>query len=413
MNSPGRRTLLRPQPAQKRVWLLSSVALWLTACTGLFSLSVPEFTSALPTLASTAVPIVLTPTLQPASSHRSLPPATQMIASPTLAPTYVAELPLVPSPIVWPTALPELLSPTAILPLLVTETPRPADNLQAGLTIAELATRSYGGGELQIVRTLAQMEKFNRYLITYPSDGLTLYGFMNVPHQGDRFPVALVLHGYMPVDSYETLTYTTRYADALAEAGFFVIHPSFRNHPPSDEGPNPFRIGYAIDVLNLVALVQEHGSSTIGPLRRADAERIHLLGHSMGGGIALRVITVNPAIRSAVLYASMSSDERRNFEYILRWSGGERGHEELATPPELLRHISPVYFLNRIQTAVAIHHGSADEMTPLSWSQELCGQLQALGKRVECYIYPGAPHTFRGDADRLFLQRAIEFMRRH
>jgi uncharacterized protein len=395
MNQPRLPILPVPVFAVKRVWLLlpSALALWLMACSGLFSLSAPEFASALPTLASTAVPVVLTPTLQPTRTPRPLPPTRDI--SPLPAPSLTA------------------LPPTATATAVPTEILLPTPNLYSGLTIEDLAARTYGEGELQIVRILEEKETFARYLIRYPSDGLLIYGFMNVPHEGARFPVALVLHGYMPVERYETLSYTTRYADALAEAGFFVIHPSFRNHPPSDDGPNPFRVGYAIDVLNLVALVQKHGSSTTGPLRRADADRIHLLGHSMGGGIALRVITVNPAIRSAVLYASMSGDERRNFEYIARWSNGERGREELASPPELLRRISPVYFLNRIQTAVAIHHGSADGVTPLYWSEELCGQLQALGKRVECYVYQGQPHTFRGEADHFFLQRVIQFMRQH
>jgi uncharacterized protein len=398
-SQPCQRILLLLSAAQQHMLLFlpATLALWLTACTGLLSLSALEYASALPTLASTAVPIILTPTLQPTSTSRLLPPTRDINASPTP----------------WPTAQSELMPPTATATATAVAMPVATPHPYTGLTIEELAARPYGGGELQIVRTLEEKEKFARYLIRYPSDGLTIYGFMNVPHEGERFPVALVLHGYMPLERYETLTYTTRYADALAEAGFFVIHPNFRNHPPSDEGPNPFRVGYAVDVLNLVGIIQEHGSQPTGPLRRADADRIHLMGHSMGGGIALRVIAVYPAIRSAVLYASMSGDERRNFEYIARWSSGERGHEELAAPPELARQISPVYFLNRIQTAVAVHHGSADAVTPVTWSQELCQQLQMLAKRVECYVYQGQPHTFRGDAERLFLQRVIAFMQQH
>ena len=76
------------------------------------------------------------------------------------------------------------------------------------------------------------------------------------------------------------------YADALTEAGYFVLHPNYRNYPPSDSGPNPFRIGYAADVLNLIGIIQRQSQDPYGPLRRADGEQIHLMGHSMGGGIA-------------------------------------------------------------------------------------------------------------------------------
>ena len=101
---------------------------------------------------------------------------------------------------------------------------------------------------------------------------------MNVPNEGDNFPVALLLHGYIDPDEYETVAYTRRYADALAEAGYFVIHPNFRNYPPSDSGPDPYRIGYAIDVLNLIAIVREQSQDTLGTLRRANADDINLWG---------------------------------------------------------------------------------------------------------------------------------------
>jgi hypothetical protein len=32
-----------------------------------------------------------------------------------------------------------------------------------------------------------------------------------------------------------------------------------------------------------------------------------------------------------------------------------------------------------------------------------------LGKLVECFTYPGQPHTFYGDDDQLFIQHTITF----
>ncbi len=92
---------------------------------------------------------------------------------------------------------------------------------------------------------------------------------MNVPQGDGPFPVVLVLHGYVDPATYNTLTYTTRYADALARAGYLVIHPNFRNWPPSDNGPEEYRVGQAVDVLNLIALVQKQGGQP-GPLQHAD-----------------------------------------------------------------------------------------------------------------------------------------------
>ena len=309
-----------------------------------------------------------------------------------------------------PTAV-QLPTSTSVPPTATLAQPTPTPDLYAELTIDALTARSYGGGELDIIDTLEEGEIFTRYLITYPSDGLTVYGFMNVPNEGNDFPVALVLHGYIDPADYDTIAYTRRYADALAEAGYFVIHPNFRNYPPSDEGPNPYRIGYAIDVLNLIAIIREQSQDPFGYLRRADEDKIHLWGHSMGGGVALRVLTVNHELylRAAVLYGAMSGDERQNYEKIQVWSGGQNGPFELAASDAQLAQISPIYFLDRINTPISIHHSEADETVPIAWSQDLCERLRALNKPVECYTYYATPHTFRGQADELFIERVTQF----
>ena len=330
-------------------------------------------------------------------------PQSEPEPSPLPQPTQLTTT--LPSPTV--TALP----PTNIPPTPTLPPPTPTPDPYADLTIDALTARSYGGGKLDIIDTLEENATFTRYLISYPSDGLTIYGFMNVPNEGSEFPVALVLHGYIDPAEYDTLTYTRRYADALAEAGYFVIHPNFRNYPPSDEGPNGYRIGYAVDVLNLIAIIREQSQDPFGYLRRADEDRIHLWGHSMGGGVALRVLTVNnaPYLRAAVLYGSMSGDERQNFEQIQIWSGGESGPFELAASNEKLAAISPINFLERINTPISIHHSEADQTVPIAWSVELCERLRVMGKVVECYTYYATPHTFRGQADELFMERVIRF----
>jgi len=327
--------------------------------------------------------------------------------------TTVAAATAVPAPTSTPTAVPTLLPTlTAAAPPALTPTPDP----YAPYTIDALAARAYGGGELQIVEQIGSTERFARYLITYPSDGLTIYGFMNVPHEGSKFPVALVLHGYVDPDQYQTLAYTTRYADALADAGYFVIHPNLRGFPPAGEGDDAYRTGLAADVLNLIAVIRAQSQDPLGPLRRADADAVHLWGHSMGGGVTLRVATILgdvPYLRAAVLYGAMSGDERLNYERILEWSGGQSGSFELATPPEALQAISPIEHLERLRAPLSIHHGDADETVPPQWSADLCARLEALGHPVECFTYHAAPHTFYGDWEELFNERVIAFFDRN
>jgi uncharacterized protein len=290
----------------------------------------------------------------------------------------------------------------------ITATPDPF----ALWTIDYLMERKYGGGELNIVSTYGENSYFTRYFIEYPSDGLTIAGFMNVPNGDGPFPVVIALHGYIDPDVYFTLDYTTRYADDLARNGFIVIHPNLRNYPPSSEGENLFRVGMAVDVLNLIEIVRQKGNSQ-GYLNQADTMSIGLWGHSMGGGISTRVMTVSEDVRAVFLYAAMSGDEKQNFEAIQRWSNNERGQEELAIEEIALPRISPQYHFNNISSAVSIHHGLSDELVPVDWSQKTCDLLTQLEKEVECVFYPDMPHTFFGDGDQLLMTAAADFFRKY
>jgi dipeptidyl aminopeptidase/acylaminoacyl peptidase len=327
------------------------------------------------------------------------PTETLLPASQTPADTQLPPITFTPPPTSTGTPTPTIT---------ISPTPDP----YTGLTIADLAARAYGGGELLVLETLGESSAFTRYLVAYPSDGLTIFGFMNAPHGPGPFPVVIASHGYIDPEVYNTLDYTTRYADAIAAAGYLVLHPNLRGYPPSDDGPNMFRVGMAIDILNLIALVKDQAGQP-GALEQADPVRIGLWGHSMGGGISTRVMTVSSDVRAVLLYGAMSGDDQKNYERIFNvFSNGLRGQEELNTPPEAFQRISPVFFLDRIQAAVSVHHGENDTEVPPEWSQDLCERLQGLGKPVECFTYPGQPHTFFGESDLVFIQRTVEFFDR-
>lgn len=280
-------------------------------------------------------------------------------------------------------------------------------------SIASLAARSYGGSGLQDLGLMGSAPGFTRHLLSYPSDGLTINGFIDIPDGAGPFPVVLVLHGYVDPVGYQVENYTARYAATFATNGYIAIHPNYRNYAPSDPGPNEFRVGYAIDVLNLIAQVNTQAGQP-GLLEKANPDAVFLWGHSMGGGIALRVITVGADVQGALVYGAMSGDERRNFEHIRDvLSEGQRGNEELTVADEALLEISPIYFYDRIQVPVSIHHGDQDDQVPVAWSQELCALLTSLAKPVECFDYRGMGHIFTGPNDDLLIRRSLEFFQRY
>lgn len=318
-------------------------------------------------------------------------------AAPTAVPTAVLTDTSVPTATLFPTETPTSI-PT------ISPTPDPYYTWSNGY----LRSRTYGGGQIEFLEIMDQNLLFTRYLIRYPSDGLNIYGFANIPNDNEVHPVIIALHGYIDPAVYYTLDYTTHYADALASAGYIVLHPNLRGYPPSDDGENLFRVGMAIDVLNLIAIVQSQSGGS-DPLATANPNAIGMWGHSMGGGITTRVITVSDDVKAAVLYAAMSGDEQKNYAAIRDWSGQTRGLDELNVPAESLNTISSMYFFTNITAAVSIHHGTADALVPLEWSVTTCGQLQSLGKDVACQYYENMPHTFYGQGDEQFIQDTLAF----
>ena len=278
----------------------------------------------------------------------------------------------------------------------------------SAITIAALRARSYGAGELRIERKMTETAAFTRSLISFDSDGLKQYGFINAPKGAGRFPVVLVLHGHVTPSRYNTpLGYTTRYADALARAGFLVVHPDYRAHgrsEGSESDNNLFRSGYAIDVLNLIEHVKR--------LPNADPKRIALFGHSMGGGISLRVLTVSKDVKASVLYGSMNADEVKNGDQIRDVFRRVKRIPEDDVPRERLAEISPASYLADINAAISIQHGELDNQVPLQWSRDLNTELTRLGKPVELYTYPRQGHSLQGRALTLMMERVVAFYRK-
>ena len=312
-----------------------------------------------------------------------------------------------PTPSQTPTTAPTL-TPTfnPLMTLSPTLTPSPTPDLYSEMYIDALADRTYGGGVLEDLGVLPTFSSsFDRRLFRFRSEGLNMFGFINIPKGEGPFPVIFMFHGYVDPKEYATLDYSVRYADALSEAGFIVLHPNLRGYAPSPPANNSLGIGDTIDALNLIALVRQQAGSD-GLLKSADKTRIGLWGHSMGGGIVLRVLVIDKEINAALVYASVHADEAEN---LAHFDEDGRGNDKPIVPSEALAKLSPLNYLNRITAPVSIHHGEKDTVVPPEWSVFLCDLLKELEKNVECTKYPDQAHTFQNSGDTLFIANAASF----
>lgn len=282
------------------------------------------------------------------------------------------------------------------------------------MSLPAFAKQEFDGRDFTVGRELADNEAYTRYYITYRSGELRISGIINVPKGEGPWPVLILNHGYIDPAVYTNGRGLKREQDYLARRGYVVIHPDYRNHAESDDDPETdrrFRLGYTEDVINAIHAVRA------AQLPYADAERIGMLGHSMGGGIAWQIAVAQPDLVDAfVLFAPVSADARDNFEkWISRRPEVAQAivatHGSPAENPAFWEAISPLTFFKDITAPVMIQHGAADESVPLAWSQSAAEALRAVGKDVTLHVYPGEPHEFI-DAWPAVMERTAAFFDR-
>ena len=335
------------------------------------------------------------PRVQPAIDiEPSLTPFQPVQNTPTLPPTVTPTFTLTPVPPAA-TAIPLPVIPEKYLPY----------------TIAYLRSRSFGDGQLEVLDVLEEKENFTRYLLHYTSDGLNIYGFVSVPKGEGPFPIVIVLHGYGKAKT-TVIGYADETTDVFADHGYLVLHPNMRGYPPSEDGDNLYRVGMAVDVLNLIALVKDKVNLPL-ELQSADPTHIGLLGQSLGGGVALRVATVSDDIKTMVLYSSISGDEHKNAELFYKMTEEQSYLTEMNTPPDVLAHISPLNYFDTIKASVKLYHSLTDDVVPSAWATETCEALKANAVDVDCFYYIGADHTFFSGFQTDFRNTMLDFFETH
>lgn len=299
------------------------------------------------------------------------------------------------------------LSDTSLPTLVPTSTVNVEDEkvdnpiaLQHPVSLPVLFEKEFNGSDLTLHRVLERTDAYTRHYITYKSGDLTISGIMNIPHGDGPFPVLILNHGHIDTSIYTNGRGLRREQDYLARQGFAILHPDYRNHAQSSKDTRDelaVRLSYAEDVINAVHAVKRSGLAVL------DTNRIGMLGHSMGGGVTLATLVVDPGlVQAAVLYAPVSGDMSKSYE---RWMS--RRPETAAkitalygsptTSLDFWQNVSSENFYERVTAPVAIFHGTADDSVPLAWSEETKQLLETAGKDVSLTIYPGGPHEFARD----------------
>lgn len=295
------------------------------------------------------------------------------------------------------------------------QTPEPSPTPLNPLAIEAMRARDYPGSDITIEQVLEPGSNYQRYIASYQSEGLKIYAMMTVP-DGEKpatgWPVVVFNHGYIPPQQYRTTERYVAYQDALARAGYITFKSDYRGHGDSEGTPSGhFAPGYTIDVLNAIGSLKTYPD--------ADANRIGMWGHSLGGEVTLRAMVVSRDIKAGVIWAGTVAPPG---EQLGMWGGGSRGGhgapsaprelaEQYGTPeenPEFWASLSATSYLGYLSGPVQLHHGEADEEVPLNWSQALYEEISQAGRVAELYTYPGSDHNISQGFE-LAMQRTIAF----
>jgi dienelactone hydrolase len=293
------------------------------------------------------------------------------------------------------------------------------ENALHPLSIEYLRAQEYPPRSLsQVEGLLSEGDTYSEFLVSYESEGLTLYAAMSVP-KGEKpssgWPVVIFVHGYVEPASYSPTARYTEYMKAIASSGYIVLRPDLRGHGNS-EG-NAFGAygdpGYTIDLLNALEAIKTYPD--------ADPQRIGIWGHSMGGYLAARVMVVSDDIQAGVIWAGVVAPYA---ELLAVWdpslstlAEGELPiHQVLVdaygTPqenPEFWHQLSANSYAAEISGPVQLHHGTADTDVPVSFSDRFYADLIAAGQTAEYYQYGGDDHNISAGFEDA-MRRSLEFL---
>ncbi len=294
----------------------------------------------------------------------------------------------------------------------------PSEMANITLSIDYLRSRSYEGSDFVVEQTLSSGSNYNRYIVSYLSDGLKIYALLTVPWEekpASGYPVVIFNHGYIPPDQYRTTERYLAYTDAFASNGYIVVKSDYRGHGSSEGNSTSIYgdPGYVVDVLNAYASAERYPD--------ADPNRIGMWGHSMGGYITLRAMVVNPNIKAGVIWAGVVASYEELFN---SWWGGNRSSNnnrpnwrtdmvaQYGTPqenPAYWNALSANAYLADLSGPIQLHHGTGDTTVPYNYSVLLDEQIRAAGRSTELFLYPNDDHNIATNRDNALVLSVVFF----
>lgn len=304
----------------------------------------------------------------------------------------------------WPWGQAKLISP------LSSSEPQIQEKPLTKYAFARLRERGSQAGKIQLEETLKEERRFTVHLFSYTSEGRKITGLAHLPSGEKKFPVVVMIRGYIDKEDYQTGMGTSRAGEFFAKQGFLTLAPDFLGYGQSDMPPDDVweeRFLKPVAVLDLLA--------SLTTLPQADPDKICLWGHSNGGMVALSVLAISQEKYPTALWAPVSAFFPYDVLYFID-EFGDKGKALRYSLAEFEKEYNVDQYsfdeyLSDLQGPLLLHQGTADEWVPVAWSDSLNTKLEELGKEITYYRYPGADHNLAG-AWETVVRRDIAFFQR-
>jgi len=291
------------------------------------------------------------------------------------------------------------------------------------LTLSSMKAGSYRGSGITSERSLGDEGGYSARVVSFVSDGLTEYAYWAQPDgsmPAGGWPVIVLVHGYTIPSDYNTVTNAyVSWMAAWAKAGFVVVQPDLRGNGASGGTAvsGHWSPDYTYDVMNLIASLT--ADSVI------NAGHIGLVGHSMGGHVALNVADISSDVKATVLVNRVVGSM---YNLFYNWpnspapndqpaqvvkaelSGLEAAYGTPKSDPGFWNQASAINYVSGIKGPVQIDADIGDTTVPIAFSDELDAALGAAHKRVTFDAYPGDDHQLSSPSNlALFLAMTTAF----
>jgi dienelactone hydrolase len=221
-------------------------------------------------------------------------------------------------------------------------------------------------------------------------------------------PVIIICHGFKGFKNWAFFPYL---AESLAQDDYVALTFNFSRNGVGADLQNFTELDkfekntYSHELNDLNCIIDAVSTGEFGK-GLIDIEKIGLIGHSRGGGIALLHSQRDPRVKSLVTWSSIATIERYSPEQIKMWKKQKHlefenkrtgqlmrvGIELLEDMRQNFKNLNITSAAEQLETPTLIIHGQSDESVPVEEAQTIFDHLGSPSK--ELIIIEGGTHTF-------------------